>query len=137
MNLDLQLIRNKLLRLKKPLRNLLPLLRIAKDHQVEINHRMFFLQVHRIRKVNRKVNHQMINQVVRHHQIIRKQKVKHLHQQQLHPKNQLYHRRQFRRKLLNYLPLLLHLQQQKLILKKSQLILNQSHHQLMIINNQN
>ena len=135
MNLDLRLIRNKLFQRKKLRRNLLPHFRIAKD-RIEINHRMFSPPVHRIRKVNPIVNHRMVTQVVRLHRIIRKLKAKLLHQLLPLRKKLLFLPPQFPRKLLNPL---LHLLVQKLILKKSQTILNRSHllHRRMIINNPN
>ncbi len=134
MNLDLLLNQNKLLQQKNQQhQNLLQFL-LEKVH-IKLNHRIFFHQVHQNLKVNLKVKHPMMNQVILHYQIILKQKQKQklFLQQQQQQKNQLYHHHQFQKKLINHH----HHQLLKLILKKSQQILNQSHHQRMILNNQN
>jgi hypothetical protein len=128
MNLDHQLSLNRRLLQQKNLHQNLRQLQIEKD-QTKANHRMFFLQVHPIRKVNLKVKHPMMNLVTHHYQIIIKQKQNLF--LQLHQKNHQYHHHQFQKESIKS-----HLQL-KLILKKSQQILNQSHHQLMIINNRN
>jgi hypothetical protein len=128
MNLDHQLSLNRRLLQQKNQHQNLRQLQIEKD-QTEANHRMFFLQVHPIRKVNLKVKHPMMNLVTHHYQIIIKQKQNLF--LQLHQKNHQYHHHQFQKESIKS-----HLQL-KLILKKSQQILNQSHHQLMIINNRN
>lgn len=109
MNLDLLLIRNKLLQRKNQHRNLLRLLRIAKD-LIVVNHRMSFLQVHQNQKTNPKVNHPIINQVVLHHQITRRIKRKYLrhHLQVQHQRNLRSSLQQYRRKPLNQLRLLRH-----------------------------
>jgi hypothetical protein len=109
MNLVLLLTLNKLLLQKKLHQNLLQLLRIEKV-QIKTNHRMFYHLVHPNPKVNLKVKHPMINQVILHHQIIIKQKLKHFRQQ--HQKNHRYHHQQFLKNPIKYLP---PHQQQKLI----------------------
>ena len=110
MNLDLLLIPNKLLQQRSQHRNLRRLLRIAKD-PIAISHRTLFLRVHRNQKVNPKVNHPMINQVVPHHRITRRIKRKSLPRQHppvRHRKNLRFSRQQYRRK--HRLNQLVHLQ---------------------------